>query len=118
MNTLDKGKDGEDMACAYLKTQGYRIRSRNFYYQKAELDIVASKDDTLAIVEVKWRLSDFYGSPETFVTLKKRKLLARAADFYVQKFNWQGETRFDIISIVGQPPNHSLTHIKQAFYFV
>jgi Holliday junction resolvase-like predicted endonuclease len=32
MNTLDKGKDGEDMACAYLKTQGYRIRSRNFYY--------------------------------------------------------------------------------------
>jgi Holliday junction resolvase-like predicted endonuclease len=44
--------------------------------------------------------------------------LARAADFYVQKFNWQGETRFDIISIVGQPPNHSLTHIKQAFYFV
>jgi putative endonuclease len=118
MNTLDKGKDGEDMACAYLKTQGYRIRSRNFYYQKAEQDIVASKGDTLAIVEVKWRLSDFYGSPETFVTPKKRKLLARAADFYVQKFNWQGETRFDIISIVGQPPNHSLTHIKQAFYFV
>ena len=118
MNTLDKGKDGEDMACAYLKTQGYRIRSRNFYYQKAELDIVASKDDTLAIVEVKWRLSHFYNSPETFVKPKKHKLLARAADFYVQKFNWQGETRFDIISIVGQPPNHSLIHIKQAFYFV
>ncbi|MDG1930216.1 MAG: YraN family protein [Flavobacteriaceae bacterium] len=70
MNTLDKGRDGEDMACAYLKKQGYRIKSRNFYYQKAELDIVASKDDTLAIVEVKWRLSDFYGSPETFVTPK------------------------------------------------
>ena len=50
MNTLDKGRDGEDMACAYLKKQGYRIKSRNFYYQKAELDIVASKDDTLAIV--------------------------------------------------------------------
>lgn len=118
MNTLDKGKDGEDMACAYLKTQGYRIKSRNFYYQKAELDIVASKDDTLAIVEVKWRFSDFYGSPETFVTPKKRKLLARDADFYVRNFNWQGETRFDIVIIVGQPPNHSLTHIKQAFYFV
>jgi putative endonuclease len=64
MNTLDKGKDGEDMACAYLKTQGYCIKSCNFYYQKAELNIVASKDDTLAIVEVKWGLSDFYGSPE------------------------------------------------------
>ena len=52
------------MACAYLKTQGYCIKSRNFYYQKAELDIVASKDDTLANVEVKWRLSYFYGSSE------------------------------------------------------
>ena len=118
MNTLDKGKEGEDMACAHLKKQGYRIRHRNFYYQKAEIDIIASKDDTLAIVEVKWRLSDFYGTPETFVTPKKRKLLARAADFYVQKFHWKGETRFDIISIVGQPPNYSLTHIEQAFYFV
>ncbi|MDG1722703.1 MAG: YraN family protein [Flavobacteriaceae bacterium] len=118
MNTLDKGKEGEDMACAYLKKQGYRIRHRNFYHQKAEIDIIVSKDDTLAIVEVKWRLTDFFGAPETFVTPKKRKLLARAADFYVQKFNWQGETRFDIISIVGQPPNHTLTHIEQAFYFV
>lgn len=64
MNALDKGKDGEDMACAYLKTQGYRIRSRNFYYQKAELDMVAFKGDTLAIVEVKWRLSDFMVPPK------------------------------------------------------
>ncbi|MAW16551.1 MAG: hypothetical protein CMC24_02685 [Flavobacteriaceae bacterium] len=70
MNTLDKGKDGEDMACAYLKTHGYYIKSRNFYYQKAELDIVASKDDTLTIVEVKWGLSDFYGSSENLKLLK------------------------------------------------
>ena len=62
---------------------------------------------------MKWRLTDFFGVPETFVTPKKRKLFARAADFYVQKFNWQGETRFDIISMVVELPNHSLTHIKQ-----
>ncbi len=42
MNTLDKGKEGEDMACAYLKKQGYRIRYRNFYHQKAEIDIIVS----------------------------------------------------------------------------
>ena len=118
MNTLDKGKEGEDMTCAYLKKQGDCIRNRNFYYQKAEIDNIATKDDTIAIVEVKWRFSDFYGTPETFVTPKKRKLLARAADFYLQKFNWEGETRFDIISIVGQPPIHSLKHIEHTFYFV
>ncbi len=37
MNTLDKKNDGEDMACAYLKTQGYCIKSHNFYYQKPNL---------------------------------------------------------------------------------
>lgn len=118
MNTVDKGKQGENMACAYLQEQGYTILKRNFYYQKAEIDIIASKDDVLVIIEVKWRKSAIYGAPETFVTPKKRKLLARAADFYVQKLNWQGETRFDIISIVGQLPIHALTHTKQAFYFV
>jgi putative endonuclease len=118
MNTLNKGKKGEDIACAYLEKQGYSIRHRNFYHQKAEIDIIASKNGILAIVEVKWRISDFYGAPEAFVTPKKRKLLGSAADFYVQKSNWQGETRFDIISIVGQPPNHQLNHIKHGFYFI
>jgi putative endonuclease len=118
MNTLNKGKIGEDIACAYLEKQGYSIRHRNFYHQKAEIDIIASKNGILAIVEVKWRISDFYGAPEAFVTPKKRKLLGSAADFYVQKSNWQGETRFDIISIVGQPPNHQLNHIKHGFYFI
>lgn len=118
MNTVDKGKQGEDMACAYLQKQGYTIWQRNVYYQKAEIDIVASKGDVLAVIEVKWRKSAVYGAPETFVTPKKRKLLARAATYFVEKHQWQGETHFDIISIVGQPPNPTITHIKQAFYFI
>ena len=81
MNTLDKGKEGEDMACAHLKKQGYRIRHSNFYYQKAEIDIIASEDDTLAIVEVKWRFSDFYGTPETFLTPKKTQAFGTRCRF-------------------------------------
>jgi len=63
VNTLIKGKKGEDIAGAYLEKQGYNIRHRNFYHQKAEIDIIASKNEILAIVEVKLRISDFYGAP-------------------------------------------------------
>ena len=57
MNTVNKGKQGEDLAAAYLQKKGYRIWARNVYYQKAEIDIIAQKKDLLCIVEVKYRKS-------------------------------------------------------------
>ena len=117
MNTHNKGKLGEDLASAYLYKHGYEIMARNFFYQKAEIDIVARKADVLVIVEVKWRKSDIHGAPHVFVTPKKRKLLARAAQQFIERHNWQGETRFDIISILGDENNHTIQHMKAAFYF-
>ncbi len=43
MNTLDKGKEGEDMTCAYLKKQGYCIRNRNFTTKKPKLTTLLLK---------------------------------------------------------------------------
>jgi putative endonuclease len=117
MSTRSKGSKGEALAVAFLQIHGYTILARNFYYQKAEIDIIAKKDDVLLVVEVKWRKSDVHGAPHEFVTPKKRKLMARAAEYYIQKFDWQGETRFDIISIVGSEQQHTIEHLKQAFYF-
>lgn len=117
MNTRSIGNQGEDLAVAYLQKHGYTILARNFYFQKAEIDIIAKKEDMLVVVEVKWRKSDLHGAPYQFVTPKKRKLMARAAKYYIQKFEWPGETRFDIISIVGTAQNHTLEHIESAFYF-
>lgn len=117
MNTVNKGKQGEDLAAAYLQKRGYAIQARNFYYQKAEIDIIAQQKDLLCIVEVKWRKSSFHGAPQEFVTPKKRKLLARAAAYFIEKHQWQGETQFDIISITGTLPNHTIEHIQRAFYF-
>lgn len=51
----DLGKEGEDAAAAYLIKKGYVIRHRNWFFDKFELDIVAEKDHTLVIVEVKSR---------------------------------------------------------------
>ena len=54
MNSVNKGKHGEDLAVRFLQKQGFTIVVRNFYYQKAEIDVIAQKDDVLCIVEVKW----------------------------------------------------------------
>ena len=117
MSTYDKGKAGEQLAVSFLQQRGYVIRKTNFYYQKAEIDIIAQKDDVLCIVEVKWRHSAAFGAPFEFVTPKKRKLLARAAAFYIDQNQWQGERRFDIISITGEAQNPQIEHIEAAFYF-
>ena len=50
MNTVNKGKQGEDLAAAYLQKKGYRIWARNVYYQKAEIDIIAQKKDLYALL--------------------------------------------------------------------
>ena len=51
------GKKGEDMAVAYLMRHGYQILARNFRFEKAEVDILAQKDNILAAIEVKTRAS-------------------------------------------------------------
>ncbi len=65
------GKKGEELAVNHLEENGYEILERNWVFQKAEIDIIAQKDEVLAIVEVKTRSSLDFGSPQDFVKPKK-----------------------------------------------
>lgn len=49
------GLAGENAAIAYLKEKGYTIRDRNWRKNHLELDIIASINNELVIVEVKTR---------------------------------------------------------------
>jgi len=51
--STSKGKKAEDAAAGYLIKHGYSILDRNRRLGRGELDIVASKGDILAFVEVK-----------------------------------------------------------------
>lgn len=51
----DFGKEAENQAVFFLEQKGYNIIARNFRYLKAELDIIAEKDNTLVVLEVKAR---------------------------------------------------------------
>ena len=111
------GKKGEELAVDFLTKKGYEIAEKNYRYQKAEVDIIARKGNTLAIVEVKTRSTTYFGNPEDFVTPKKIKLVTAAIDDYVVKYDLDVEVRFDIISIVKQRNEFVIEHLEDAFLF-
>lgn len=65
------GKLGEELAVEYLQNNDYTILETNWVFQKAEIDILAQKDNILAVVEVKTRSSIDFGLPQDFVKPKK-----------------------------------------------
>lgn len=112
----DFGKAAEQLATEYLQQKGYRILARNFYYQKAEIDIIAMQGDTLVVAEVKARRSDAVLHPMEAVNRKKIGLLVAAADHYIGQHNISAEVRFDIISILMPADDKvQIEHMVDAF---
>ena len=110
------GKLGEEMAVEFLQKEGYAILETNWTFQKAEVDIIAQKGNTLAIIEVKTRSSLEFGLPQDFVKPKKIQLLAKAVDAYVNERNLDVEVRFDIIAIHKEGKSFVIEHLIDAFY--
>ncbi|OGS70381.1 MAG: hypothetical protein A3F91_07895 [Flavobacteria bacterium RIFCSPLOWO2_12_FULL_35_11] len=110
------GELGEELAVEELKKNGYEIVERNWRYKKAEIDIIARKNDVLAIVEVKTRSSDYFGDPQDFVNSKKIKMLVEAVNEYVISKDLDVEVRFDIIAIIKNENKLTLEHLEDAFF--
>ncbi len=112
----DLGKEGEELAVAFLLGKGYTICAQNFRYLKAEVDIIARKGNILAIVEVKCRTSTFLENIADTITKKKIKLLVLAADQYVTRRDLDVEVRFDIITLLRNREETTIEHLESAFY--
>ena len=110
------GKEGEQRAVDYLLEEGYAILVRNYRYQKAEIDIIARKEDVLAIVEVKSRSTGFVPHIAETVTKKKMNLLLMAADYFVISEDLDVEVRFDIVTVLKNKGQITIEHLKNAFY--
>jgi putative endonuclease len=111
------GKKGEQLAVDFLIKKDYEVLEKNYRYLKAEVDIIAQKDNILAVIEVKTRSTDYFGNPQDFVNPKKIKLLLSAIDNYVIEKNLDVEVRFDIIAIIHQDSNTKIEHLKDAFLY-
>lgn len=105
------GNAGEDLAADYLTAKGYVILERNWRSGHREIDIVARKNGLVVFVEVKTRMSEFFGRPEDAVTPRKMRLLIDAADAYLREHCLDDDVRFDVVCIV----NGSLRYYEAAF---
>lgn len=112
----DIGKQGEQLAKEFLETNNYVILETNYRYKKAEIDIIAVKENILAIIEVKTRTSTHFGEPESFVNNKKIKLILEATNAYIIDKDLDLEVSLDIISVVIGKENE-INHIPNAYYF-
>ena len=110
------GELGENLAVEELEKNGYEIVERNWRFKKAEIDIIARKNEVLAIVEVKTRSSDYFGDPQDFVNTKKIKMLVEAVNEYVNSKDLEVEVRFDIIAIIINKNKLTIEHLEDAFF--
>lgn len=110
----DSGQYGEELAVAYLQDLGYSIVCVNWRHRYWEVDIIAKDQDVLVFVEVKSRSKSSFGKPSDFVDAKKQQNLIQAADAYIEQSGFEGEIRFDIVSVYLETNNIEL--IKDAFW--
>ena len=110
------GKLGEALAVEFLQKRGYEILETNWTFQKAEIDIIVRKENTLAIIEVKTRSSIDFGLPQDSVKSKKIQLLVKAVNEYILSNDLDAEVRFDIIAICKEDTTYKIEHIEDAFF--
>jgi putative endonuclease len=107
-----RGHGAERFAAWALRLKGYRILGRRVKTPHGEIDLVALKADTVAIVEVKAR-ADADTALSAVGPGAQRRLSAAARVWLARNPSYVGHTiRFDIVMVV---PRRWPTHLANAF---
>lgn len=101
------GKFGEILAKNYLIKHGYKIIDANIKLSYQELDLIALKDNIVVFIEVKTRISQFYGPAENAFQFTKLQRFRRGMEMYMSHKNLPAEeVRADLITV-------DIDHIKE-----
>jgi putative endonuclease len=113
---IKRGNEGEQLAADFLVKNGFEIVQRNYRYKRSEIDLIIKRSNWLIFVEVKTRSSSYFGYPEQFVDRKKVKMILEGALNYMYDVDWQGNVRYDIVSVMLNGTTKEVVHIEDAFY--
>lgn len=111
------GNNGEDLACTFLESKGWQILDRNFFFDRAEVDIIAQDGPVIVFLEVKLRSSIKFGQPFEYVTETKVKNVFKAAEAWIRENDMHDSpVRFDIIGIIKKKNKApEFNHIEDAY---
>jgi putative endonuclease len=109
---LIRGESAEEQAHKFLINKGLKPVCRNYRCKQGELDLIMTDQQTLVIIEVRYRKTDQYGSAVESVTRAKQSRIIAATHSYLSSQNADRPIRFDVVAISG---NGKVEWIQNAF---
>ncbi|MBQ5330507.1 MAG: YraN family protein [Oscillospiraceae bacterium] len=102
------GKAGEELTAYYLQKSGYSVIRRNCHIGHAEIDIIAVKDDIIAFVEVKTRMTSSYEEAPYALGKAQKERIRAAAERFMLENEIDLQPRFDtaLVTLRGDRPIH------------
>ena len=107
-----RGKEGEQLAIAYLREREFNILHCNWKFMRYEIDIIAAKDGIIHFIEVKTRHTTTFGYPEQSVSKKKFSNLKKAAVEYLFTHPVWIRVQYDILAIT------RLKNTEDEYFFI
>lgn len=108
------GKWGEQVVVDHLVAEGYAIVERNWRLNHLEIDIIATRGNEIAFVEVKTRRDDFI-DPLSAITRAKISHMVAAANTYLRIVRLPLRPRFDVAAVTGDQHDFRLRYVADAF---
>jgi putative endonuclease len=109
---LLRGESAEQQAYQFLLKKGLKLVARNFRCKQGELDLIMTDQQTLVIIEVRFRQTDQYGSAAESVTRAKQSRIIAATQIYLSAQKINKPIRFDVVALSG---NGNIDWIQNAF---
>lgn len=115
-NKRKLGAKVEQLVRDYLTAHGFSIIEMNYRCKQGEVDIIAKDGQYYVFIEVKYRNSVRYGTPQEAVGIAKQRRISKAAQYYLYSHNLDECTpvRFDVAAVL----ENKIMYYKNAFDFV
>lgn len=107
------GNEGENIAARYLERKGYKILDRNLVLPHGEIDILASDEGAIIIVEVKSVRGSGFGLAQDLVRFKKQNKLRLLSKSICQQYPSK-TIRIDVIGVDLSADPAGIEHIENA----
>lgn len=116
---MNLGKQGEEIAQRYLESKGYETVTKNFRYDRAEIDLIVKdeKNKVLVFAEVKTRSSKLFGEAQESVVMKKQEQIIKSAQGFLMGHDEfaEYEKRFDVVAVYIRGGKEEIIHFINAF---
>ena len=91
--------------------QGFTLLNQNYYTRYGELDIIAQKNETIHVIEVKLVMKSYIHSAYK-LNFQKRKRMIQSTQLFIDQYKLRNfYYQFDLITIV----NDQIKHYQNIF---